>query len=79
VRVDVGHLGDASPAGTFFRFRSAHLLTLGPETDRLPQPARHGGNLTATAKPVNQDHGPRFRGDDWTGRELRVGSDLALR
>jgi uncharacterized protein len=80
VRVETGQLGGASPAGTFFDFAPLHLLT----TSTLDRIA--GLSPRATAEPeryrpniVIQTTDPGFPENDWVGRDLRIGRDLAIR
>jgi hypothetical protein len=80
VRVEDLHLGDAAPGGTFFDFAPLHLLstsTLARIAELSPRGAvelhRYRPNL------VIQTEAPGFTENDWAGRELRVGSDLAVR
>ncbi|MGH3244901.1 MAG: MOSC domain-containing protein [Trebonia sp.] len=80
VRVEVGQLGGASPAGTFFDFAPLHLLTtssLARIAELSPrgtvEPERYRPNL------VIQTTVPGFTENDWVGRDLRIGSDLAIR
>jgi uncharacterized protein YcbX len=80
VRVDVGHLGDASPAGTFFDFAPLHLLTTSA-LERIAELSPRGTVELDRYRPnlVIRTVVPGFAENDWTGRELRVGGDLALR
>jgi len=80
VRVENLHLGDASPGGTFFDFAPLHLMstsTLARIAELSPRGAvelhRYRPNL------VIQTAAAGFTENDWVGRELRVGSDLAVR
>jgi MOSC domain-containing protein len=80
VRVEDLHLGDAAPGGTFFDFAPLHLLstsTLARIAELSPRGAvelhRYRPNL------VIQTAAPGFTENDWVGRELRIGSDLAVR
>lgn len=80
VRVDVGRLGDASPAGTFFDFAPLHLLTTSA-LERIAELSPRGTVELDRYRPnlVIKTAAPGFAENDWAGRELRVGSDLALR
>jgi uncharacterized protein YcbX len=80
VRVDVGHLGDASPAGTFFDFAPLHLLTTSA-LERIAKLSPRGTVELDRYRPnlVIRTAVPGFAENDWTGRELRVGSALVLR
>jgi uncharacterized protein len=80
VPVEVGQLGAGSPEGTFFDFAPLHLITtstldriagLGPRG--TVEPERYRPNI------VVRTTAPGFAENDWTGRDLRVGSDLVLR
>ena len=80
VRVEDLRLGDASPEGTFFDFAPLHLMstsTLARIAELSPRGAvelhRYRPNL------VIQTAAAGFTENDWVGRELRVGSDLAVR
>jgi hypothetical protein len=80
VRVDVGHLGDASPAGTFFDFAPLHLLTTSA-LERIAKLSPRGTVELDRYRPnlVIRTAVPGFAENDWAGREVRVGSDLVLR
>lgn len=80
VRVEALHLGDASPGGTFFDFAPLHLLstsTLARIAELSPRGTveldRYRPNLVIRTAAAG------FTENDWAGRELRVGSDLAVR
>jgi uncharacterized protein YcbX len=80
VRVETLHMGDASPGGTFFDFAPLHLLstsTLARIAELSPRGTveldRYRPNLVIRTAAVG------FTENDWAGRELRVGSDLAVR
>jgi uncharacterized protein YcbX len=80
VRVEDLHLGDAAPSGTFFDFAPLHLLstsTLARIAGLSPRGAvelhRYRPNLVIRTADAG------FTENDWVGRELRVGSDLAVR
>ncbi len=79
VRVESLHMGDASPGGTFVDFAPLHLLstsTLARIAELSPRGTvelhRYRPNL------VIRTAAPGFTENDWVGRELRVGSDLAV-
>jgi uncharacterized protein len=80
VRVESLRMGDASPGGTFVDFAPLHLLstsTLARIAELSPRGTvelhRYRPNL------VIRTAAPGFTENDWAGRELRVGSDLAVR
>ena len=80
VRVENLHLGDAAPGRTFFDFAPLHLLstsTLARIAELSPRGAvelhRYRPNLVIRTAAAG------FTENDWAGRELRVGSDLAVR
>jgi len=80
VRVENLHLGDAAPGRTFFDFAPLHLLstsTLAQIAELSPRGAvelhRYRPNLVIRTAAAG------FTENDWAGRELRVGSDLAVR
>jgi uncharacterized protein len=80
VVVETGQLGGASPAGTFFDFAPLHVLT----TSTLDQIA--GLSPRGTVEPeryrpniVIRTTAPGFIENDWVGRDLRIGRDLAIR
>jgi uncharacterized protein YcbX len=79
VHVEAGQLGGAAP-GTFFDFAPLHLLatsTLGQVARLSPrgtvEPERYRPNI------VIQATAPGFTENDWLGRDLRIGPDLAIR
>jgi uncharacterized protein YcbX len=80
VRVEAGHLGDAAPAGTFFDFAPLHLLTTST-LDRIAELSPRGTVELDRYRPnmVIRSMVPGFTENDWAGRELNVGRDLALR
>jgi hypothetical protein len=80
VRFDVGRLGKASPAGTFFDFAPLHLLTTSA-LERIAELSPRDTVELDRYRPnlVIRTAVPGFAENDWTGRELRVGRDLALR
>lgn len=80
VQVESLHMGDASPGGTFVDFAPLHLLstsTLARIAELSPRGTveldRYRPNL------VIRTAAPGFTENDWAGRELRVGNDLAVR
>ena len=80
VLVEIGHLGGAAPQGTFFDFAPLHLLTtstLGRIAELSPRGAveleRYRPNI------VIRTAAPGFAENDWTGRDLRIGSELTIR
>jgi hypothetical protein len=80
VRVDVGHLGDASPAGTFFDFAPLHLLTTST-LDRIAALSPRGTVELDRYRPnlVIRTAVAGFAENDWAGRDLRIGERLAVR
>jgi hypothetical protein len=80
VRAEVLHLGDAAPEGTFFDFAPLHLLTTSA-LDRIAELSPRGAVELDRYRPnvVIRTTVPGFAENDWAGRELRVGSDLAIR
>jgi hypothetical protein len=80
VRAEVLHLGDASPAGTFFDFAPLHLLTTST-LDRIAELSPRGAVELERYRPnvVIRTAAPGFAENDWAGRELRVGRALAIR
>ena len=80
VRAEVLHLGDAAPEGTFFDFAPLHLLTTSA-LDRIAELSPRGAVELDRYRPnvVIRTTAPGFAENDWAGRELRVGNDLAIR
>jgi uncharacterized protein len=80
VRVETGQLGDASPEGTFFDFAPLHLLTTST-LDRIAELSPRGMVELARYRPnlVIRTTARGFPENDWLGRDLRIGSDLAVR
>jgi uncharacterized protein YcbX len=80
VRVDAGHLGGASPGGTFFDFAPLHLLTTSA-LERIAELSPRGTVELERYRPnvVIRSTVPGFVENDWAGRDLRIGSDLAIR
>jgi uncharacterized protein len=80
VRVDAGHLGGASPGGTFFDFAPLHLLTTSA-LQRIAELSPRGTVELERYRPnvVIRSTVPGFVENDWAGRDLRIGSDLAIR
>jgi uncharacterized protein len=81
VRLDVmEHLGEAAPEGTFFDFAPLHLVT----TATLDQIARLSPRGTVELERYRPNMVLRapaegFAENDWVGRDLRIGRDLAVR
>jgi uncharacterized protein len=80
VRVESGQLGGAAPAGTFFDFAPLHLLT----TSTLSQIAALSPRATVELERyrpniVIRTTAPGFTENDWVGRDMRLGNDLAVR
>ena len=80
VRVETGRLGGAAPEGTFFDFAPLHLLTtsaLGKIAELSPrgtvESERYRPNI------VIRTTAPGFTENDWVGRDLHIGPDLAIR
>ena len=80
VRVETGQLGGASPEGTFFDFAPLHLLTTST-LDRIAELSPRGQVELVRYRPnlVIQTTAPGFAENDWPGRDLRIGGDLAVR
>ena len=80
VRVEDLRLGDASPEGTFFDFAPLHLMSTSTLT-RIAELSPRGAVELHRYRPnlVIQTAAAGFTENDWVGRELRVGSDLAVR
>ena len=79
-RVETSQLGGASPAGTFFDFAPLHLLTTST-LDRIAELSPCGTAELERYRPniVIKTTAPGFLENDWVGRDLRIGSDLAIR
>jgi MOSC domain-containing protein len=80
VHVETGHLGAAAPEGTFFDFAPLHLLA----TSTLDQVARLSPRGTVEPERYRPNiiirmTAPGFAENDWAGRDLRIGPDLAIR
>lgn len=80
VHVEIGHLGGAAPEGTFFDFAPLHLLA----TSTLDQVARLSPRGTVEPERYRPNiiirmTAPGFAENDWAGRDLRIGPDLAIR
>jgi uncharacterized protein len=80
VRVEIGQLGGAAPAGTFFDFAPLHLLTTST-LERIAELSPRGTVELARYRPnmVIRTTAPGFAENDWIGRDLRIGSDLVVR
>ena len=80
VRVDVGQLGGAAPPGTFFDFAPLHLLTTST-LERIAELSPRGAVELERYRPniVIRTAAPGFAENDWTGRDLRIGSELTIR
>jgi uncharacterized protein YcbX len=80
VRVEVLHMGDASPGGTFFDFAPLHLLSTSTLA-RIGELSPRGTVELDRYRPnlVIRTAAAGFTENDWAGRELCVGSDLAVR
>ena len=80
VQVEIGHLGGAAPQGTFFDFAPLHLLTTST-LDRIAELSPRGAVELERYRPniVIRTAAPGFAENDWTGRDLRIGSELTIR
>ncbi len=80
VRAEALRLGDASPEGTFFDFAPLHLLTTSA-LERIAELSPRGAAELGRYRPnvVIRTAVPGFAENDWAGRDLRIGSDLAVR
>jgi uncharacterized protein len=80
VRVEIGQLGGASPAGTFFDFAPLHLFTTSA-LERIAELSPRGAVELERYRPnvVIRTTVPGFTENDWVGRDLRIGSDLVVR
>ena len=78
--VEIGHLGGAAPQGTFFDFAPLHLLTTST-LDRIAELSPRGSVELERYRPniVIRTAAPGFAENDWTGRDLRIGSELTIR
>lgn len=80
VLVEIGHLGGAAPQGTFFDFAPLHLLTTST-LERIAELSPRGTVELERYRPniVIRTAAPGFAENDWTGRDLRIGSELTIR
>jgi uncharacterized protein YcbX len=81
VRLDViEHLGDAAPEGTFFDFAPLHLITTST-LDRIAELSPRGAVELERYRPnvVIRTTAAGFTENDWAGRDLLIGDDLAVR
>jgi hypothetical protein len=80
VLVETGHLGGAAPQGTFFDFAPLHLLTTST-LDRIAELSPRGTVELERYRPniVIRTAAPGFAENDWTGRNLRIGSEVSIR
>ena len=80
VQVETGHLGGAAPQGTFFDFAPLHLLTTST-LERIAELSPRGAVELERYRPniVIRTAAPGFAENDWTGRDLRIGSELTIR
>jgi hypothetical protein len=80
VLVEIGHLGGAAPQGTFFDFAPLHLLTTST-LERIADLSPRGTVELERYRPniVIRTAAPGFAENDWTGRDLRIGSELTIR
>jgi uncharacterized protein YcbX len=80
VQVEIGHLGGAAPQGTFFDFAPLHLLTTST-LERIAELSPRGAVELERYRPniVIRTAAPGFAENDWTGRDLRIGSELTIR
>ncbi|MGH3279911.1 MAG: MOSC N-terminal beta barrel domain-containing protein, partial [Trebonia sp.] len=81
VRIDViERIGRAAPEGTFFDFAALHLITTST-LDRIASLSPRGAVELERYRPnlvIRAAH-PGFTENDWLGRDLFIGSDLAIR
>ncbi|MGH2927860.1 MAG: MOSC domain-containing protein [Solirubrobacteraceae bacterium] len=80
VRVEALHVAGASPQGTFFDFAPLHLLTTAT-IDRIAELSPRGRVELERYRPnvVIRADVLGFAENEWTGRDLRIGSDLMIR
>jgi hypothetical protein len=80
VQVEIGQLGGAAPQGTFFDYAPLHLLTTSTLA-RIAELSPRGTVELERYRPnlVIRTTAPGFAENDWTGRDLRIGRDLAIR
>ena len=80
VRVETGLLGTGSPEGTFFDFAPLHLITTST-LRRIAELSPRGAVELERYRPniVIRTMARSFAENDWTGRDLRIGSDLVIR
>lgn len=80
VRVEVGQLADAAPAGTFFDYAPLHLLTTSA-VDMIAGLSPRGTVELQRYRPniVIRTTTPGFPENDWLGHDLRIGRDLTIR
>ena len=69
-----------SPEGTFFDFAPLHLITTST-LRRIAELSPRGAVELERYRPniVIRTTAPGFAENDWTGRDLRIGSDLVIR
>ena len=80
VQVEIGHLGGAAPQGTFFDFAPLHLITTST-LERIAELSPRGAVELERYRPniVIRTAAPGFAENDWTGRDLLIGSELTIR
>jgi hypothetical protein len=81
VRLDIiEHVGAAAPDGTFFDYAPLHLITTST-LDRLAELSPRGSVELERYRPnlVIRSTAEGFTENDWVGRDLFVGPDLAVR
>jgi uncharacterized protein YcbX len=81
VRMDViEHVGAAAPDGTFFDYAPLHLITTST-LDRIAELSPRGAVELARYRPnlVIRTTAESFEENDWVGRDLFIGPDLAVR
>ena len=80
VLVETGEIGGAAPDGTFFDFAPLHLLTTST-LERIAELSPRGAVELERYRPnmVIRTAAPGFAENDWTGRDLRIGSELTIR
>jgi len=81
VRMDIiEQVGAAAPDGTFFDYAPLHLITTS-SLDRIAELSPRGAVELARYRPnlVIRTPAAGFTENDWVGRELLIGRDLAVR
>ena len=80
VHAEILQIGGASPGGTFVDFAPLHLLTTSALA-RIAELSPRGTVELQRYRPnvVVETAAPGFTENDWAGRDLRIGRDLAIR